>query len=90
MTVASALLQRHIETLLSPGEWETLIADDILGNFHLRQRSDIPVASKDARRLRRTSSGSGVRLKTSGSRTFGSIRSPTPMARWGRSEPKGA
>jgi len=30
MTVASALLQRHIETLLSPGEWETLIADDIL------------------------------------------------------------
>ncbi len=28
------------------------------GNFHLRQRSDIPVASKDARRLRRTSSGS--------------------------------
>jgi len=34
------------------------------GNFHLRQRSDIPVASKVARRLRRTSSGSGVRLKT--------------------------
>ena len=30
MTVASALLQRHIETLLSPGEWETLITDDIL------------------------------------------------------------
>ena len=30
MTVASALLQRHIETLLSPGDWETLIADDIL------------------------------------------------------------
>src|SRR5436305_6659892 len=30
MTVASVLLQRHIETLLSPGEWETLIADDIL------------------------------------------------------------
>src|SRR5947209_19707677 len=30
MTVASALLQRHNETLLSPGEWETLIADDIL------------------------------------------------------------
>jgi len=30
MTVASALLERHIETLLSSGEWETLIADDIL------------------------------------------------------------
>lgn len=30
MTVASDLLQRHIETLLSPGEWEALIADDIL------------------------------------------------------------
>src|SRR5258707_4666683 len=30
MTVASALLQRHIETLLRPGEWERLIADDIL------------------------------------------------------------
>src|SRR5436190_23108170 len=30
MTVASALLQRHIETLLRPGEWEALIADDIL------------------------------------------------------------
>ena len=30
MTVASALLQRHIETLLSPGEWEALIADDIV------------------------------------------------------------
>ena len=29
------------------------------GNSRLRQRSDIPVASKDARRLRRTSSGSG-------------------------------
>ena len=43
-----------------------------------------------SRRLRRTSSGSGVRLKTSGSRTFVFIRSPTPMARWGRSEPKGA
>jgi hypothetical protein len=30
MAVASALLQRHIETLLRPGEWETLIADGIL------------------------------------------------------------
>jgi uncharacterized protein len=30
MTVASDLLQRHIETLLSPGEWEALIADDIV------------------------------------------------------------
>ena len=30
MTVAADLLQRHIETLLKPGEWETLIADDIL------------------------------------------------------------
>jgi hypothetical protein len=30
MTVASDLSQRHIETLLSPGEWEALIADDIL------------------------------------------------------------
>jgi uncharacterized protein len=30
MTIATDLLQRHIETLLTPGEWETLIADDIL------------------------------------------------------------
>jgi uncharacterized protein len=30
MTVASDLLQRHIETLLSPGEWEALIADNIV------------------------------------------------------------
>ena len=30
MTIAADLLQRHIETLLNPGEWETLIADDIL------------------------------------------------------------
>src|SRR5437762_357434 len=30
MTVASDLLQRHVETLLSPGEWEALIADDIV------------------------------------------------------------
>src|SRR5829696_8349643 len=30
MTVASDLLQRRIEMLLSPGQWETLIADDIL------------------------------------------------------------
>jgi uncharacterized protein len=30
MTVASTLLQRHIETLLKPGEWEALLADDIL------------------------------------------------------------
>ena len=30
MTIAADLLQRHIETLLTPGEWETLIADDIL------------------------------------------------------------
>ena len=30
MTVASDLLQRHIATLLSPGEWEALIADDIV------------------------------------------------------------
>jgi ketosteroid isomerase-like protein len=30
MTIAAELLQRHIETLLKPGEWETLIADDIV------------------------------------------------------------
>ncbi len=30
MTVASDLLQHHIETLLSPGEWEALIADDVV------------------------------------------------------------
>ena len=30
MTIAADLLQRHIETLLIPGKWETLIADDIL------------------------------------------------------------
>src|SRR6185369_17913240 len=30
MTIAADLLQRHIETLLNPDEWETLIADDIL------------------------------------------------------------
>jgi uncharacterized protein len=30
MTVASDLLQRHIETLFSPGEWEALIVDDIV------------------------------------------------------------
>jgi uncharacterized protein len=30
MTIASDLLQRHIETLLSPGEWERLIADEII------------------------------------------------------------
>jgi len=30
VTIAADLLQRHIETLLSPGEWETLIADEIL------------------------------------------------------------
>jgi len=30
VTIAADLLQRHIETLLSPGEWETLIADDML------------------------------------------------------------
>jgi len=30
MTIAADLLQRHIQALLNPGEWETLIADDIL------------------------------------------------------------
>jgi uncharacterized protein len=30
VTIAADLLQRHIETLLNPDEWETLIADDIL------------------------------------------------------------
>src|SRR3954469_14933904 len=30
MTIATDLLQRHIQTLLNPGEWETLISDDIL------------------------------------------------------------
>jgi len=30
VTIAADLLQRHIETLLNPGEWEALIADDIL------------------------------------------------------------
>jgi uncharacterized protein len=30
MTIAADLLQRHMETLLNPDEWETLIADDIL------------------------------------------------------------
>jgi ketosteroid isomerase-like protein len=30
MTIAADLLRRHIETLLNPGEWETLIADDIV------------------------------------------------------------
>jgi ketosteroid isomerase-like protein len=30
MTIAADLLQRHIQTLLNPDEWETLIADDIL------------------------------------------------------------
>jgi ketosteroid isomerase-like protein len=29
-TIAADLLQRHIETLLTPGEWEMLIADDIV------------------------------------------------------------
>jgi ketosteroid isomerase-like protein len=30
VAVAADLLQRHIETLLNPGEWESLIADDII------------------------------------------------------------
>src|SRR5215204_4062807 len=30
MSIASDLLERHIETLLSPGEWEALIADGIV------------------------------------------------------------
>ena len=30
MSVASDLLQRHIQTLLTPGEWESLIADNIV------------------------------------------------------------
>ena len=30
MTIAADLLRRHIETLLNAGEWEALIADDIV------------------------------------------------------------
>ncbi len=55
VTVASDLLQRHIETLLTPGEWEALIADNIIwGSCRSRQRSGIRVGSKDARQLRST------------------------------------
>ena len=54
MTVASELLQRHIETLFSPGEWEALIANDSFGSSRLRQRSDIPDGLKDEKRLRTT------------------------------------
>jgi uncharacterized protein len=30
VTIAADLLQRHLETLLKRGEWETLLADDIV------------------------------------------------------------
>ena len=51
MTVASDLLQRHIETLLSPGEWESLSLITLFGNSR-RQRSGIPDGLKNARQLR--------------------------------------
>jgi ketosteroid isomerase-like protein len=30
VAIAADLLQRHVEALLNPGEWESLIADDII------------------------------------------------------------
>jgi len=55
MTVASDLLQRHIETLLSPGEWEALIADDIVWELPLAPAlGHIPDGLRDESRLRST------------------------------------
>jgi uncharacterized protein len=90
MTVASALLQRHIETLLSPGEWETLIADDILWELPFAPALGHPGRLEGREAVEMHVKWFRGAVETSGSRTFVFIRSPTPMARWGRSEPKGA
>ena len=79
MTVASDLLQRHIETLLSPGEWEALIADDIVWELpfapalgHPRRLERREAVEKHVNWFR------GAVEETSVSRTYASIRGLIP------------
>ena len=59
MTIASDLLQQHIQTLVDDNaQWQTLIADDIVGNFPMRPPSAIRRGSRGGRRWSVTPRGS--------------------------------
>ena len=66
-TIASDLLQRHIETLVDDAaSWETLIADDIVWELATRLRSAIQRGSLGEKRSSATLPGSEERWTISG------------------------
>ena len=70
MTIASDLLQRHIQTLVADNaQWQTLIADDLCGNSPTRPPSAIRRGSRGGRRWWVTSPGSWGRWSISASST---------------------
>jgi hypothetical protein len=51
MTIASDLLHRHFQTLVEDnGQWQTLIADDLLWELHTRPPSAIRRGYRGGRR----------------------------------------
>jgi len=70
MTIASDLLQQHIQTLVDDNaRWQTLIADDILWELAYAPSLGHPVNWQGGRKRSVTQPGSSVLWRTSASST---------------------